>query len=505
MLIKLPIYWSIKSNYDIILTHISHKINGYYSISVFKDQDFFWRFDTLSERKYKTKADILERAHQIIGVPLKEIDKTGRLSIGKGAIGSIIEESLFGYKINSESTPDFEEVGVEVKTTPYIKTNKGIRAKERLVCNIINYMGEYQCTFETSSFWKKCRTMLLLSYEHKDDVPKGDFMISDVVMFSFPNRDLEIIKNDWNRIVDKIREGRAHELSEGDTTYLGACTKGENSLTMRTQPYSDIPAKQRAFAIKQSYMTYIFNNYIFGNSTDEHIIKNPEDLRSKSFEQYIVEIINPFIGKTQNSLCERFSLKSSAKNLNELLLARILGVEGRISDTEEFKKANIVPKTIRLNEDGSITESMSFPAFKFKKLVTEDWEHSEFKEYLEQTKFLFVIFRFRGDSQLVFDDLFFWHIPDPDLEEVGNVWKRTVEILKRSVKLQTSGKRTFNDFPKSSESRVAHVRPHARDKNDTDELPDGRMMPKQCFWLNNTYIREQIECNKQIKGSDNTK
>lgn len=453
----------------------------------------------MSEQKFKTKADILERAHQIIGVPLKDIDKTGRLSIGKGAIGSIIEESLFGYKINSVSAADFEEIGVEVKTTPYIKTNKGLRAKERLVCNIINYMEEYKCTFETSSFWKKCRTMLLLSYEHKDDVPKGDLVISKAVLFSFPNRDLEIIKNDWHRIVSKIREGRAHEISEGDTTYLGACTKGENSLTMRPQPFSDIPAKQRAFAIKQSYMTYILNNYIFGDSTDEHIIKDPDELRTKTFEQYIVDRIYPFIGKTQYLLCEMFDIKSSAKNLNELLLARMLGVEGKISDTEEFKKANIVPKTIRLNIDGTITESMSFPAFKFRKIVTEDWEHSEFKEYIEQTKFLFVIFRFRDDGQLVFDDLFFWHIPDPDLEEVGNVWKRTVEILRKGVELRTSGKRTFNDFPKSSESRVAHVRPHARDKNDTDELPDGRMMPKQCFWLNNTYIKEQIEIYKASK------
>ena len=27
---------------------------------------------------------------------------------------------------------------------------------------------------------------------------------------------------------------------------------------------------------------------------------------------------------------------------------------------------------------------------------------------------------------------------------------------------------------------------------DTYELPDGRQYPKQCFWLNNTYIYDQI-------------
>ena len=174
----------------------------------------------MAEHSYRTKAEILERAHQIIGVPLKEIDQTGRLSIGKGAVGSIVEESWFKYHINSESSPDFKDAGVELKTTPYLKTKIGIRAKERLVCNIINYMEEHLKSFETSSFWKKCRTMLLLSYEYIDDIPKGDLIISAATLFSFPQEDLAIIRHDWNRIVEKIKAGKAHEISEGDTNYL---------------------------------------------------------------------------------------------------------------------------------------------------------------------------------------------------------------------------------------------------------------------------------------------
>ena len=37
---------------------------------------------------------------------------------------------------------------------------------------------------------------------------------------------MKIIKDDYEKIVRKIQNGRAHELSEGDTMYLGACTKG---------------------------------------------------------------------------------------------------------------------------------------------------------------------------------------------------------------------------------------------------------------------------------------
>lgn len=207
--------------------------------------------------KYVTKEAILQRAQEIKGIPLRTVDKTGRLHTGKGAIGTVIEESWFGYTPNSESEPDFPEAGVELKVTPYLRGKKGIRAKERLVCNIINYMEEYDKTFQTSAFWHKCNTMLLMSYEHLADRPKGDFRIDEAVLFSFPEEDLSIIEHDWETIMKKVRSGRAHELSEGDTFYLAACTKGANASSVRPQPFSEIPAKQRAYSLKSSYMTQI--------------------------------------------------------------------------------------------------------------------------------------------------------------------------------------------------------------------------------------------------------
>ena len=253
--------------------------------------------------EYKTKEQILKKANEAIGIPLKDIDKTGRLKKGKGAIGTVIEESWFGYSPNSEAEPDFPEAKVELKVTPYIKGRDGkIRAKERLVCNIINYMEEYDKTFETSSFWHKCETMLLMSYEHIKDVSKGEFKIDKAVLFSFPEKDLVIIENDWKTIMDKVRKGEAHLISEGDTMYLAACTKGANASSVRPQPCSDIPAKQRAYSLKASYMTQILNQYIFGTATNECIITDWKQLQKHSFEDIIVEKLRPYFGNTQEQL-----------------------------------------------------------------------------------------------------------------------------------------------------------------------------------------------------------
>ena len=443
--------------------------------------------------EFKTKDDVLRRGQEAIGIPLKDIDRTGRLSTGKGAIGTVIEESWFGYTPNSESEPDFPEAGVELKVTPYIYNKGSIRAKERLVCNIINYMEEYQKTFEQSAFWKKCNTMLLMSYEYKEDVPKGDYMIDKAVLFSFPEEDLAIIERDWKVIMDKIQSGQAHSISEGDTFYLAACTKGASAQSVRQQPFSATPAKQRAYSLKASYMTRILNTYIFGDAENERIIKDWRILQRQSFDEYIIDKVKPYFGMTQEQLKAEFGITSNAKNLNELLLAKMLGIQGKIAYTDEFQKAGIIPKTIRVRINGTIKESMSFPSFDFIKLSQEEaWEESELYTYLAPTKFLFVIFQETGNGQLVFDRVKFWNIPTADLEEVHKVWKRTVDTIRMGVRLTKTPTGVHNNLPKASENRVSHVRPHGRNGNDKLPLPDGRMMTKQCFWLNNSYIAKQI-------------
>ena len=447
----------------------------------------------MREKEYKTKEDVLKRAQEAVGLPFQIIDKTGRLSTGKGAIGNVIEESWFGYNVNSEAEPDFPEANVELKVTPYIHTKHGIRAKERLVCNIINYMTEYQKTFNTSDFWHKCQTLLIMSYEHKVDVSKKDFVIDKAFLFSFPEEDLIIIEQDWEKIISKVRKGEAHLITEGDTLYLAACTKGANSSSVRKQPFSDIPAKQRAYSLKSSYMTRILNTYIFGDKEDEHIITDWRELQSHSFEDVIIERLKIFYGRTVSQLFDRFGLVTSAKNANELILSKMLGISGKASQTNEFQNASIIPKTIRIQKSGTIKESMSFPAFKFTEIIKEKWETSELREMLEPVKFMFVIFCENDNDEYVFERVAFWNMPIEDLEEVRKVWEKTVKIIKEGVELKYDGRITHNNLPKQSENPVAHVRPHARDSKDTYPLPDGRKMVKQCFWLNRKYIESVVD------------
>ncbi|WP_417334593.1 MutH/Sau3AI family endonuclease [Halarcobacter sp.] len=215
------------------------------------------------------KESILEYAKQLEGTTLREIlpneiietmkkDEQGN----KGRLGQKIERYFFGYECNSDTQPDFP-CGLELKVTP-LKVNKNgsISPKERLVCNIINYHNIINEKWETSSFLNKNKEMLIIKYidPMNKDISQLDYEIVDVNIHNILEEDSEQFEKDWNIIVNKIREGRAHELSESDTLYLGACTKGATAATsLRTQPNSEILAKQRAFSFKTKYMKELLN------------------------------------------------------------------------------------------------------------------------------------------------------------------------------------------------------------------------------------------------------
>lgn len=452
----------------------------------------------MNEKTY-TKEEVLQIAEMLKGKTFGELNSYQMKAelYNKGSHGHILEENVFHYGKNSNSAPDFAEAGIELKVTPYkINKNGTLSAKERLVLNIINYMEEYKNDFYGSHFWYKNKLIEIIWYLHEDDKPKNEFKITDSLLFQFPKEDLPIIIQDWNVIINKIKNGQAHEISEADTMYLGACTKGANSSSVRKQPFSEIMAKQRAFCLKTSYMTQLVRDYI-GKENLERLNFNYTGL--KTFEQEIEESLYKYKGKSVSELCSMFGIESKAKSVNELILARMLGVKGRVANTDEFKKANIVPKTIRINENGQMKESMSFPTFKFEKIINETWEESDLFEMFSTTKWLFAVFR-EKQGEYYFDKVKFWNMPMSILEkEIKRVWEKTKEVilLGNIVKEVTDSKRITN-FPGMSDNEYCHVRPHAQNASDayqlpvTDKLTGLNYYTKQCFWLNNKYILKII-------------
>lgn len=422
-------------------------------------------------------------AQRLLGTTLREVvgAKTAGRFKGKGRLGQLVEESFFGYKPNSTSEPDFPKAGVELKTSPLKVINSKLVSKERLVLNIIDYIAEVNKTFETSSFWKKNRLLLLLFYLHDSSKIDIDLIFRICRLWEYPEEDLKIIKDDWLKIVTKVRKGEAHLLSEADTLYLAACTKGATAATsLRSQPYSPDPAKQRAFSLKSKYLNFIIDDSLKRQS--ELAMKNPDDYRKgQTFEDFVVERFAQFYGDSPPEIAAKLGAELSDSKHNYYLLARaILGIQkDRIA---EFEKANVELKTIRLKRNGVPKESMSFKQIQFLEIVQETWENSYWLETLTK-RFFFVVFQLDRFGKLRLKKAFFWAMPVKDLEVARRFWEDT----RREI-----AKGRHEDFIKESDNRICHVRPKGRDSSDRMLAPSGRKEKKMAYWLNSSYIGQLV-------------
>lgn len=435
---------------------------------------------------------------------------------GKGKLGQLVEFLYFGYKPNSNPEPDFPEAGVELKTTPIKKNSKGLVSKERLVFNIIDFEEEYKYTFKESSFWKKNSLLLLLFYLYEKDKIDIDYLFKIARLWRFPLTDLKIIKDDWNTIVNKIKSGKAHEISEGDTLYLGACTKGSTALkSRRTQPFSNEKAQQRAFSLKSKYLNFIIEKSLkgdyaltklddeylqfleddintfnepksgYGNLFDTHeaIIKDVNDYKKgQTFEDVIIEKFSKYYGYSEKELKDKFDLNVNlrAKNKSYVFAKAILGISK--DKIEEFEKAEIELKTIKLEATGTLKESMSFAQIKYKEIINEEWEESYLFNKLTK-RFLFVIFQKDENKVARLKKVMFWTIPTKDLIIAEKFWRHTKKNIQKG---------DYKDFWKLKDHKICHVRPKGVNSKDLMETPQGTLEKKKSYWLNSRYILKQI-------------
>lgn len=433
----------------------------------------------------KTSVDsIISHAKKLTGKTLEELTDLPPNIINvnnRGDLGTLIEVYFFKHKPPNNHNPDFPEAGtsgLELKTTGVKKVKDEYRAKERLVLTMIDYNNIIKENWRDSNLLRKCGLMLILFYIYSKEIPvhQRKFVI-DPLLYNLLETDEKIIRKDWEFIRNKIEKGKAHELSEGDTLYLGACRKGSGGEKekLREQPNSTVGAKSRAFSFKPEYLNSLLSIHL---KELEPTIRVTDDI---SFEHATLNKFKPYLGKTINQIGQEIGYKKvnpKQKSYEAELAKRIIS-SGK-SQVPELDKAGIIVKTVRLRK-GKLRESVSFPYFKYLEIINEDWEDSVFFEKIER-KFLWVVLDTNENQEYYLKKVGYWNMPYEDRLEAEKVWMET----KRNVAIDA------RNLPKESESRVAHVRPHAANKHDTLPTPQGTNEVKKCFWLNKGYIESVV-------------
>lgn len=480
--------------------------------------------------RFGSVEEVHNHAKKAIGKTVYELNGNKTVQGSKSTVGDAFE-NWFGKRPDSSREPDLPEVGVELKTTPFRKLKNGkYSAKERLVFNIINYEEIVEETFEGSHFFYKNKLLEIGFYEYLKEIPTDEWTIEETILYEMAKnpKDFAVIKDDWETIQQYVNDGRAHELSESLTNYLSACTKGASAKSVRTQPNSNIKAKQRAFSFKAGYMTSILRKYVLGDEKIESIIKDPFDLIKSDIETLVLERFKPYVNWSINDLKTHFGIEGNSYQDNYRIAAAILNLDGKYSTTEafknveEFEKASIVLKTVKFNENNVNQESMSFPSFSFEELSEETWFNdagepsATWHNFLADTRFLLFVVK-TENGQDIFKGVKFFAVPEEDLQgSIRYVWEDTVKKISEGVELtgvkQKNGIIIKNNFIEKSDNLISHVRPHQtkRDYSENgkyaDKLPariqwinrpqgddfSDYWMTKQCFWLNNDYIKKQV-------------
>lgn len=473
---------------------------------------------------------IFEYSSKLIGQSLHSLygdEVVSHKRSGKGGLGQMLEEIFFGYAVNSNPQADFSKAGVELKCTPLRKSKDDeYIIKERLICTMIDYFELIDTPFEQSHLIEKCRIMLLMFYLYIRGKAIYDYEFVFRVLWQLPEKDLILIRQDYETIAAKVRRGEAHLLSEGDTIYLGACRKGQKGDKPQAQPCSDVRANKRAFSLKPAYMRYVlshvvnsetnaYSNYISPQQgkrtaeTSKFELVSAADLATRTFEQIIINRFAPYIGKDYIEICRQLGIEAyqaKSKYADVAGLIASCGASKRISQSDEFVKSGIMMKTVRLEPSGMPKESMSFKNIDYCEVYdNDDWLESEAYEIFT-SRFLFVVFKpveggcikLRNNARqtdieeqaYVLQTVFFWTMPSADLETAHEYWQ--------SIREAVVANRIHPDaFWHLGDKRKFHVRPKAQRHEQKAVNPHGGVCDKYCYWLNADYIKTIIEENSK--------
>ena len=440
-----------------------------------------------------------------LGVVMEEAAKycTGK---AKGKFGNAIEAGHFYYKPNSDKEPDLGWAELKCTGLKRVKSGRSTKlsAKERLVICMINFGGGDQEeeksilkeTFDTSHAKKKLNSLVLVFYEYAKGTAVLDLKVLLVDHWMPDATELRMIREDWELIRSYVKAGDAHLISESLTNILGACTKGAKGTDRVKQANNKEKAKPRAFALKQAFVTQIYerllNQRSGGKAPEPEIHLDGMDLYRKAkdrFEDFVTKRLNKYAGKTTVQICDELGITGKfeskdkhARRMRKFLNKILSGSQDQESDNlAEFKNTGLQIKTVRLKANGMPAEAVSFPHFKYDELADEDdWEDSELYGMLT-SRFLFIFLREMGEGKdPVFEKAIFHSLSEDDLDEAEKAWKLAVEKAREHV---------YEEMPGQKANRVIHVRPHdskARyGKNPSVEK-------HRCFWLNQRYIRGVI-------------
>ncbi len=141
----------------------------------------------------------------------------------KGWLGQLVEACL-GATAGSRSVPDFESIGVELKTLPIDAT--GVPTESTFVC--VTPMGEKAGTsWEESPVYRKLKRVLWLPVQAH--IPMLERRIAAGFLWSPDAQEYALLKADWDELMGMVLTGHVDDISGHQGEVLQIRPKAANA------------------------------------------------------------------------------------------------------------------------------------------------------------------------------------------------------------------------------------------------------------------------------------
>ena len=214
----------------------------------------------------KNLLELEQRCQQLAGKPLSylceqlNITSPKDLLHAKGWIGQLLETYL-GASGSSKAVPDFAELGIELKTIPISKTTKPLEST--YVCTV----QTNQATLHWRDSWvyNKLKHVLWVPIIADPELAITDRIVCAPILWQMDEEIEDILRTDWEELMDMLQLGYAKSLSAKFGTYLHIRPKAANSRVLVDYIDSDGNATKivpKVFYLRTDFTARILNKQI---------------------------------------------------------------------------------------------------------------------------------------------------------------------------------------------------------------------------------------------------
>ena len=213
-----------------------------------------------------SEEELLNRARQLAGFTIAELAAEFHQAIpkdtrhAKGWIGQLFE-TILGATASSLAEPDFQAIGVELKTIPLTASGK---PKESTYVCTVPLTGLQGIEWSTSWVKRKLQRVLWLPLEADNRIPLALRHIGSAILWSPKKNEEEQLKQDWEELMELVCLGQLDQISSHMGHSLQIRPKGANAKSLTTtldEEGNTIATLPRGFYLRPEFTQKIIQSY----------------------------------------------------------------------------------------------------------------------------------------------------------------------------------------------------------------------------------------------------